>query len=75
MTVSIGISTYRFPDGGSLEELVEASDRALYRAKQRGRDRVEYMALQAAERGFVTAGMIGRIDMQERNVENGVGGV
>jgi len=49
MTVSIGISTYRFPEGGSLEELVEASDRALYRAKESGRDRVEYLPMLGAE--------------------------
>jgi len=40
VTVSIGAST--FPeDGSSMQVLVEAADRAMYRAKEGGRDRVE----------------------------------
>jgi diguanylate cyclase (GGDEF)-like protein len=40
VTVSIGAAT--FPeDGSSMQEMVEASDRAMYRAKEGGRDRVE----------------------------------
>jgi two-component system cell cycle response regulator len=40
VTVSIGAST--FPeDGSSMQELVEAADQAMYRAKEGGRDRVE----------------------------------
>jgi diguanylate cyclase (GGDEF)-like protein len=39
LTVSIGIATYG-EHGESYNDLVEAADRALYRAKQAGRDRV-----------------------------------
>jgi diguanylate cyclase (GGDEF)-like protein len=40
VTVSIGIASY--PEhGNSFHELVETADRALYRAKESGRDRVE----------------------------------
>jgi diguanylate cyclase (GGDEF)-like protein len=40
VTVSAGICTRR-PELGSLEELVEAADAALYQAKDDGRDRVQ----------------------------------
>lgn len=41
VTISIGLATY--PDCGkhSIEEVIEAADQALYRAKQKGRDRIE----------------------------------
>jgi two-component system cell cycle response regulator len=40
VTVSIGVAAY--PDDGTTpEELFQAADRAMYRAKRRGRDRVE----------------------------------
>jgi diguanylate cyclase (GGDEF)-like protein len=40
VTVSIGVAAY--PDhGSSFHEIVEAADKALYRAKEAGRDRVE----------------------------------
>jgi two-component system, cell cycle response regulator len=38
MTVSIGVATF---DGRGLDAFIDAADRALYRAKSRGRDRVE----------------------------------
>jgi two-component system cell cycle response regulator len=38
LTVSIGTSTYPY-DGESFRTLIDAADRALYRAKQEGRDR------------------------------------
>jgi diguanylate cyclase (GGDEF)-like protein len=41
VTISIGIAIYNFPHMATTEELVEACDRALYRAKQSGRNRIE----------------------------------
>lgn len=42
VTLSIGIAVYEFPQAGSPAALIEASDRALYMAKQNGRNRIEY---------------------------------
>jgi diguanylate cyclase (GGDEF)-like protein len=39
VTVSIGVAAYP-QHGGSAQELIESADRAMYRAKQTGRDRV-----------------------------------
>jgi diguanylate cyclase (GGDEF)-like protein len=39
MTVSVGIATYP-EDAGSVEDLIEKADTALYRAKRKGRNRV-----------------------------------
>ena len=53
-TVSIGIAVYEFPQTGSPAVLVEASDRALYMAKQNGRNRIELSSMQAVfDAGFV----------------------
>jgi len=41
VTLSIGVATYQFPHVGSPGLLVEASDKALYRAKAGGRNRIE----------------------------------
>jgi diguanylate cyclase (GGDEF)-like protein len=41
ISISIGVAQSDYPESGSPARLVEASDRALYRAKQLGRNRVE----------------------------------
>jgi diguanylate cyclase (GGDEF)-like protein len=41
VTISVGIAVYEFPQMATSEELVEACDRALYRAKQNGRNCIE----------------------------------
>ncbi len=39
LTMSLGIATYPY-DAGNVDELVDGADRALYKAKKRGRNRV-----------------------------------
>lgn len=41
VTISIGMATYPDCRAESMEDLVQAADQALYRAKQKGRDRIE----------------------------------
>jgi diguanylate cyclase (GGDEF)-like protein len=40
VTVSIGVAVYP-EDGSTVEQLIQAADVAMYKAKRRGRDRVE----------------------------------
>jgi diguanylate cyclase (GGDEF)-like protein len=41
VTISVGVCTCEPDESGAVQALVEAADRALYLAKQRGRDRIE----------------------------------
>ncbi|NLT56484.1 MAG: diguanylate cyclase [Actinomycetales bacterium] len=54
VTVSIGVAMARNTGGAQWQSLVEAADRALYRAKALGRDRI--VGLDAAGHGVVMAG-------------------
>jgi diguanylate cyclase (GGDEF)-like protein len=54
LSISIGATLYLFPEEGSPSMLVEASDRALYRAKEAGRNSIAHASM--SEVG-ATAGM------------------
>jgi len=53
LSTSIGISTYVFPDAGSTAMLIEASDQALYKAKQNGRNRIEFASMPTAIESYL----------------------
>jgi diguanylate cyclase (GGDEF)-like protein len=48
-TISAGVATFEPGREGSIMQLIDAADIALYRAKQNGRDRVEYAAIEMPE--------------------------
>lgn len=54
-SISIGIATYEFPQAGSTSTLMEASDQALYLAKQKGRNRIEFVPMHISpQKSFAT---------------------
>jgi len=48
LTVSLGVAVCGWPEMSSPQTLVEAADQALYRAKERGRDRIEVSLIEIA---------------------------
>ena len=51
LTVSVGLAVANVPGQASFDDLLDAADRALYRAKERGRDRVEVARVRRPRRG------------------------
>jgi diguanylate cyclase (GGDEF)-like protein len=55
VTISIGVSATRDPGNASIEDLVRVADRALYRAKETGRNRVAELGELLLARGLPDA--------------------
>ena len=53
VTISLGVATARVDQAGSPEQLIESADRALYRAKDQGRNRVVSEVIELHERDIL----------------------
>lgn len=54
VTVSIGVTTWQNHKQVSVQQFVDTADRALYNAKQSGRDRIEFLSMDGARDSAIT---------------------